>query len=289
MADISIIGAGRLGSSLGRALAARGHRIRALACRSLRSAKESRQAVGQGRLLTDMTQAAALGQVVILCLPDGQVRAAAVRLAGSGLDWHKKTVLHTSGVLSAEALAPLRRKGAAVGSFHPARSFPEKGMPPSCFRGVSFGLEGDREALDVARDFIRVLGGRPIILSAGAKPLYHAACIMASNYPVILWRAAAGLLERAGLTGRQAARLIVPLAEGTLRAVKKLDPEGALTGPIIRGDLETIKAHLEALSRYAPEHLGVYREVGLAALEIAANRGLPPGKIRAIKALLEGR
>jgi predicted short-subunit dehydrogenase-like oxidoreductase (DUF2520 family) len=289
MADISIIGAGRLGTSLGRALAARGHRIRALSCRSLRSAKESRRAVGRGRPVTDVAQAAALGQVVILCLPDEHVRTAAVRLAGSGIDWRGKTVLHTSGVLPAQALAPLRKKGAAVGSFHPAQSFPEKGMPPSRFRGVTFGLEGDREALDVARGFIRVLGGYPIILSVAAKPLYHAACIMASNYPVILWQAAAGLLARAGVTGRQAVRLIVPLAEGTLRSVMKLDPGGALTGPIIRGDLGTVRAHREALSRSAPELLGVYREVGLAALETAAQRGLSSGKIRAIRALLEGR
>ncbi len=289
MADISIIGAGRLGTSLARALAARGYRIRALACRSLRSAKESRRAAGRGRPVTDITRAAALGKVIIFCLPDGQIRAAAVRLAGSGIDWREKTILHTSGVLPAGALAPLRKKGAAVGSFHPAQSFPEKGMPPSRFRGVSFGLEGDRQALDVACGLIRVLGGHPIILSARAKPLYHAACIMASNYPVILWQAAAGLLERAGMTRRQAVRLIVPLAEGTLRTVKKLDPEGALTGPIVRGDLGTVKAHLEALSRSAPEHLRVYREVGLAVLETAAKRGLPPGKIRAIRAVLEGR
>jgi predicted short-subunit dehydrogenase-like oxidoreductase (DUF2520 family) len=289
MADISIIGAGRLGTSLGRALAAKGHRIRALACRSPRSAKESRRAVGQGQPVTDIVEAAALGRVVILCLPDEKIRAAAVRLARSGIDWRGKTVLHTSGVLPAGALGPLKKKGAALGSFHPAQSFPEKGMPPSRFRGVSFGLEGDREALDVAGGFVRELGGRPLVLSAEDKPLYHAACIMASNYPVILWQAAAGLLGRAGVTGREAVRLIVPLAEETLRSVKKLDPEGALTGPIVRGDLETIKAHLEALGRFAPEHMRIYREMGLAALGTAEKRGLAPGKIRAIRAVLEGR
>ncbi len=111
---------------------------------------------------------------------------------------------------------------------------------------------------------------------------------MASNYPVILWQAAAELLERAGITGRGAKRVIAPLAEGTLPSVKELDPEKALTGPIVRGDTGTVKAHLEALGRLAPEHLRIYREVGLAALETARKRGLAAGRIRAIRALLEG-
>ena len=289
MADISIIGAGRLGTSLGRALAARGHRIRALACRSLRSARESRRIVGQGRPVTDLAAAAAAGRIVILCLPDEKIRAAAARLARSGVEWSGKTVLHTSGLLPAEELRPLRKCGAAAGSFHPAQSFPEKGMPPSRFRGISFGLEGDRTALDVAARLVRDLGGRVLIISEAAKPLYHAACILASNYPVVLWQAAAGLLVRAGITGREAVRLIVPLAEGTLRSVKKLDPEVALTGPIVRGDAGTVRAHLEALRRSAPEYLRLYRENGLAALKIAGKRGLADGKTRTIRALLEGR
>ena len=289
MADISIIGAGRLGTSLGRALAARGHRIRALACRSLRSARESRRIVGQGRPVTDLAAAAAAGRIVILCLPDEKIRAAAARLARSGVEWSGKTVLHTSGLLPAEELRPLRKRGAAAGSFHPAQSFPEKGMPPSRFRGDLLGLEGDRTALDVAARLVRDLGGRALILSEAAKPLYHAACILASNYPVVLWQAAAGLLVRAGITGREAVRLIVPLAEGTLRSVKKLDPEVALTGPIVRGDAGTVRAHLEALRRSAPEYLRLYRENGLAALKIAGKRGLADGKTRTIRALLEGR
>ena len=82
--------------------------------------------------------------------------------------------------------------------------------------------------------------------------------------------------------------MIVPLAEGTLLGVKKLDPERALTGPIVRGDLGTVKAHLQALGRLAPEHLGIYREVGLAALVTARKRGLAAGRVRAMRALLEG-
>ncbi len=289
MADISIIGAGRLGTSLGRALAAKGHRIRALASRSLSSAKESRKIVGQGRPVADIARAAALGRIIFLCLPDELIPGAAVRLARSAVEWRGKIVLHTSGLLPAAVLDPLRKKGASVGSLHPAQSFPERGMPPPHFREVFFGVEGDKKALGVARGFIRELGGHALVLSAEAKPLYHVACTVASNYPVTLWQAAAGMLERAGIARRSAGRLVVTLAEGTLRSVKKLDPVRALTGPIVRGDIGTIKTHLEALRRSAPEHLGTYREVGLSTLETAKERGLAARKIRAIRALLEGR
>jgi predicted short-subunit dehydrogenase-like oxidoreductase (DUF2520 family) len=289
MADISIVGAGRVGTSLGRALAARGHHIRALVCRRLASAKESRAIIGQGRPLTDAAKAAARGEILILSLPDDRISAMAARLARAKVDWGRKTVLHTSGFLSAEVLAPLRKMGAAVASFHPAQSFPDKRTPPSSFRGISFGLEGDPKALSLARKLVRSLGGHSLAVSAETKPLYHAACIVASNYAVILWQTAGEWLRRAGIAEPDAVRLIVPLAEGTLRNVKKLDPKAALTGPIVRGDFVTVEAHLKALARFSPRHSRIYREIGLEALETAGKRGLSARKIRTLRKLLEGR
>jgi predicted short-subunit dehydrogenase-like oxidoreductase (DUF2520 family) len=286
MAEISIIGAGRLGTSLGRALARKRHHIRALACRRLSSAKESRGIIGQGEPLTDLAATAGRGEVIFLCLPDEEISRAAGRLARTKIDWRGRTVFHTSGLLSSEVLRPLREKGAAVGSFHPAQSFPSKRTPPSRFRGVSFSLEGDRKALILARRLARQLGGHPLVLSAQTKAIYHAACIMASNYLVVLWQAAAELLGQAGIPVRQASRLLGPLVEGTLRNVKKLDAAGALTGPVVRGDLVPIKTHLEALGRCAPRYSRVYREIGRLALEIAKGRGLPARKVRALKQLL---
>jgi predicted short-subunit dehydrogenase-like oxidoreductase (DUF2520 family) len=287
-ADISILGAGRLGTSLGRALAAKGHRIRGIACRRIASARESRRIIGAGRPFTNLAQAAARGRIVILSFPDDRLAAAAVRLARAKVDWGGRIVLHTSGLLAAEALAPLRSAGAAVASFHPAQSFPAKRTPPARFRGISFGLDGDRLAVAAARALVRELGGHPLIIPAEARPLYHAACAMASNYPVVLWQAAAKLLEQAGVGGRKATRLIVPLVEGTLRNVKKLDPGEALTGPIVRGDLATVRAHLTAIARFSPAHLRLYREIGLAALRIAARRGMAAGRLRALRRLLRG-
>ena len=215
MADVVIIGAGRLGASLGRALARKGHFIRAVTCRRKESAEESRAIIGQGKAMTGNTAAARLGELIFLCLPDEKIEGVAFRLARSRVDWRGKTVFHTSGLLPSKVLAPLGKRGALVASFHPGQAFPSKTTRPSRFRNISFCLEGDNKAVTLAGGLVRQLGGRPLILAAAAKPLYHAALSFASNFFVILVDSAARLLERAGIPKRTAARVLFPLLQGS--------------------------------------------------------------------------
>ena len=288
MADVTIIGAGRLGTSLGRALAEAGHTITALTCRRGASARESRKIIGRGRVFTRNAAAAEKGRMIFLCLPDEEITKEASALAWTRIDWSGKIVYHTSGLLSSAALKPLQDRGAAVASFHPVQSFPSKDTPPSHFKGVYFGLEGGRRALIPARKIVRQLGGRALIVPAEAKPLYHAACSIASNFLVVLLDASARLLVQAGIGEQTAGRLLFPLVEGTLQNVKKLDTTASLTGPLARGETAAVKAHLEAL-RFFPEISRVYRQLGLVSLEIAARKGLPHKQIRLLKKLLEDK
>lgn len=286
MTDIVIIGAGRLGTSLGRALAVKGHAIKAVTCRRPASARESRRIIGQGTSSTDNSAAARRGDILFLCLPDEEIPKVAAELSRSRIEWHRKIVFHTSGLLSAAALKPLQDKGAAVASFHPVQSFARKGTSPSHLKGVYFGLEGDRKACRLGRMIARGLGGRSILLTAEGKRSYHAACTVASNFLVVLIDAAARLLGRAGIEENRAFRLLFPLVEGTLRNVKKLDMPASLTGPVARGDRASVEAHLEALRRL-PGYADAYRALSLLALEQAKGRGLPPAKVRALIKLLE--
>jgi predicted short-subunit dehydrogenase-like oxidoreductase (DUF2520 family) len=288
MAEITIIGAGRLGTALGRALARKGHKITALTCRSRASARESRQMIGQGKIFSDNTAAAAKGHVIFLCLPDGEIKKVAAGLARANIDWTQKIVLHTSGLLPADALNPLKKKGALTVSFHPVQSFARKDTSPGHFKGVYFGLEGKREGLALARKIVRQLGGYPLILRSEAKPFYHVACSMTSNFLVILLDVAVRLLKQAGVEEKKAMKLLFPLVEGTLRNVKKFDITNSLTGPVLRGDSSSIKAHLDALRRF-PEYAEAYRKLSLLALQTARKKGLPPKKIKALKNLLEGK
>jgi predicted short-subunit dehydrogenase-like oxidoreductase (DUF2520 family) len=161
-------------------------------------------------------------------------------------------------------------------------------MPAASFEGIIWGLEGDPAAVEAAGGMVRDLHGNILLLAARHKALYHAACTLASNALVALEWTAVGLLGRAGIAPDAAAEVLVPLVQGTLQNVKSLGLEQALTGPILRGDIATVEAHLEAL-RGVPEALEIYAALGRGILDLAAKRGLPAARVRALKRRLAGK
>jgi len=282
MMNVAIIGGGRLGTCLGRALATHGFPIAAVACRTLRSARESVRLIGQGVAMTDIHRAVSRGRLVFLCLPDDVIADVARRLAAGKRDWTGRFVFHTSGLQPAAVLLPLKARGAAIGSFHPAQSFPAKDVPGPPFRGISFGLEGDREIRAVGRRIVHRLGGQVLWLTPADKPLYHTACSLASNGLAALFDAAMALLVDLGLDREAAKDVLLPLSQGTLQNVKKTDPRRALTGPVVRGDAGTVKRHLEALRRH-PGALEIYRALARQALGVAHERGLSAARLKALR------
>jgi predicted short-subunit dehydrogenase-like oxidoreductase (DUF2520 family) len=289
MTRFSIVGAGRLGTALAAGLTRKGWELAVIADRDPAAAREARKIVGRGRASADVRRAASRGAgVVFLCVPDDAVEAAARTLARSRTHWSDRIVFHTSGLLPAAALEPLRRKGARAASLHPARSFPEKKSGARLFRGILWTVEGDREAVRLGREIVRTLGGRAFVLREEDKPLYHAACSLASNAFVALEAASAALLEAAGISRRSAADVLLPLVQGTLQNVKKLGWEKSLTGPVARGDVRTVRRHLEALAS-RPLEDEIYRSLGKQALKLAARGKIPAQRIRALRRMLEGR
>ncbi|MGB9004194.1 MAG: Rossmann-like and DUF2520 domain-containing protein [Candidatus Aminicenantales bacterium] len=284
----AIIGGGRLGTTLGRALSRGKYAVRAVSDLNLRLASQSRRLIGTGRAMADNVQAAREADILFLCLPDDILEKEAASLARSAVDWKGKTIFHCSGLLGSVILRPLRQRGASIASFHPGQSFPRKGMPPSAFRGIFISLEGDPEACRLGRKIALRLGAGPVAIRAADKPLTHAACSMASNHSVVLFHLAAGLLKKTGLTGRQAEQFLWPLVEGTLHHVKKFGAEQALTGPVARGDAKTVARHLQALRPY-PACRKVYRVLSREALPMSSRAGLPAEKIRTLNRLLRGR
>jgi predicted short-subunit dehydrogenase-like oxidoreductase (DUF2520 family) len=282
MMNVAIIGGGRLGTCLGRALAAHGYPVAAVSCRTLRSARESVRLIGQGAAMTDNARAAARGRLVFLCLPDDVIAGVARRVAAAERDWTGRVVFHTSGLQPASVLAPFRARGAVVGSFHPAQSFPAKDASLSLFRGITFALEGDPEIRTTGGRIVRRLGGQVLWLTAGDKPLYHAACSLASNGLAVLLDTAFDLLASLGLDRPAAGEVLLPLSQGTLQNVKKTDPRRALTGPVLRGDAGTVERHLESLRRH-PGALEVYRTLAGQALRAARERGLAAARLKALR------
>jgi predicted short-subunit dehydrogenase-like oxidoreductase (DUF2520 family) len=289
MKRFSIVGAGRLGTVLGAALVRRGWRIEAIVDRDARAARESRRMIGGGRASTSLAAAARAAGTVIVAVPDDAIAGIARDLARAGGSWPGRDVFHTSGIVTAGALDPLAARGARVASLHPVQSFPRKDLPAAVFRGITWGVEGSSEAVEAATAIVRALGGHVLLLAARDKALYHAACVLASNALVALEWTAAGLLHKAGLAESAAVRTLLPLVQGTLQNVKSLGLEKALTGPILRGDVETVRRHLKAV-KGDPDARRVYKVLGGQVLRLAASgNGLSAGKIRSLRRLLEGR
>jgi predicted short-subunit dehydrogenase-like oxidoreductase (DUF2520 family) len=222
--------------------------------------------------------------LVFLTVPDDAVAAVASRLAELGKSLPRNVAfVHTSGALELGVLAPLGRRH-AVGSFHPLRSFPEPG-PPEAFRGIVIGVDASGEALRRALNRLaRDLGAKPMRVDDAQRAVYHAAAVFASNYVVALLAEAVRLLEQSGWTEKEAMEGLVPLAEGAVANVRKRGPIRALTGPIRRGDAETVMRHLGALAQLDAQagrpgrgrKTDLYRMLGDVALEIAQQAGLKP-------------
>jgi predicted short-subunit dehydrogenase-like oxidoreductase (DUF2520 family) len=289
MTDVSIIGAGRLGTSLGHALQKKRYKIKALSCRTVSSAEESRKIIGEGTASIDNIQTARKGQIVFLCLPDEEIIKVTRVLAGSDINWSLKFVFHCSGLIPSEVLKPLGNKGALTASFHPIQSFAQKRTPSAQFENIYFGLEGGDEALALSSKIVRQLGGYPLILQPKDKVLYHAACSTASNFFVVLLEMAVSLLKQIDLQEEKALQILLPLVKGTLHNVKKFNIETSLTGPVIRGDQESIQKHLEVLRNFPP-YYETYKRLAAQALEIAKKEGkISSQKIKVLQNLLEGK
>jgi len=281
----TIVGMGRLGTSLGKALVRVGYEIVALVDSDLQSARRARQRIGRGRSTDDPAAAVRKADLIFITVPDGAIADVVRSLVSNGFQGRGKTVFHTSGIETSTLLAPLASCGARVASFHPAQSFPKPTMPPAHFRGTVFGLEGDRAAVKTAKSVVHKLGGRSIVLSPEGKTLYHAACAVASNLFVPLIGLAIEVMVEAGVTEAEAKITLIPLIEGTLRNVKILDAAAALSGPLARLDFGTIERHLRALRR-VPGAREVYRVIGLSAMGLLKKRGASAASLKRLRSLL---
>lgn len=231
------------------------------------------------------------GAVVFLTVPDGAVASLAAQVAAGGDIPATVAFAHCSGALGLGALGRLALRH-QVGSFHPLQSFPQP-RPPQAFRGSLVAIDASTPALRrrlerLARD----LGTKPRSVEDADRVVYHAAAVFASNYLVALAGEAVELLETIGWSESEAVQGLVPLMRGALAEVALRGPTAALTGPIRRGDVETVNRHLEALagvdagSPGRPRKVDVYRMLGQIALEIAARAGLEPAAVERVNRAL---
>jgi predicted short-subunit dehydrogenase-like oxidoreductase (DUF2520 family) len=221
--------------------------------------------------------------VLVLAVPDAALGEVAYDFARLGPAPAGCAALHLSGALSTDALVPLHGAGFAVGSMHPLQAVADPWSAGDRLVGSAFAVAGEPVAVSAARRLVDGIGGRMLVVPAALRPLYHAAAVFASNYFIALLAVAVRLLQDAGVSAEDALPAILPLARGTLDNVQHLGVPAALTGPIARGDGDTIRLHLARLSGDDRE---LYCALGRELLPLARAAGLDERRIAELQTLL---
>ena len=268
---LAIIGSGRLASALGRVFADRGVPVRAIASRNLEHARVAAQFIG-GAEPVELEAIPDLAHRVLIAVSDNAIREVAQRLARAGLK--DGIVLHTAGSRGPEELAPLGA-GASTGVLYPLQTFPTPQQGVLSLPGTYFAVTGDQRAVEWARQIVDLIPGNFLSLAPKQWALCHAAAVLASNYQVTLLDAALEALEHAGVAREEGLAAMAPLVRATLENVFRLGPQSALTGPVSRGDVETVRRNRKALGAVSPATQELYRAAGRRTIPIARQQGLP--------------
>jgi predicted short-subunit dehydrogenase-like oxidoreductase (DUF2520 family) len=278
--NIAIVGRGRIGSALGLAWAAAGADVTLLA-RGAGAGVELPLAIGRDAWLGAIRRAG----VVVLATPDAAITEAAASVAELNALSPAHVILHCSGLLDRTALEPAQPSGAALGSLHPLMAVTSSAaVAMERLRGAFAGIEGDARAEEAAERLARMAGMFPVRISATAKPAYHAAAAMTSNFTVAVYDAARRVAVHGGVPESLARQIYLPLLRGTVENLETEAPSVALTGAIRRGDAATVAAHLAAVGSGDLRRL--YLELGWATLALAREGGLEESQASGIEQVL---
>ena len=226
-----------------------------------------------------------LADHVLIAVSDGAIAAVADELARGGMS--AGVALHTSGANGPQLLEALAARGVSCGVIHPLQTIADPVLGVAALRGATFGVSGDAAAIEWARQLVEAAAGTPLRIQAKAFASYHAGAVMASNAVIAAIDAAVVLLGAAGVERRAALQAIRPLCLTSAQNAFDIGPEAALTGPVQRGDAETIRTHIEALANCPTYVADLYRASGHALVEIARRRGLDATAAGAVEAALD--
>lgn len=267
---ISIIGAGRVGRTLGRRLRQLGWRVEAVVARSSAHAGDAVRWIGGGKPFARLEPDIFSARVLLLTTGDSALAGLAAEIAQvAGRSLKGRVVLHTSGAIDSAVLRPLARLGAAIGSLHPMQTFTGKQVPN--LEDVVFAIEGTPRARRAARQIAREVGGEPVAIDPKAKAAYHAAGTIAAGHALAVMETATQILIRAGFTRKHAVKALLPLTRQMLDNFEAAGPRTAWTGPLARKDYAIVSAHAKALRAYPAEFGEVYTALSLLSGRVLAD------------------
>lgn len=221
--------------------------------------------------------------VLVLAVPDDALNTVANEVARAGPAPPACVALHLSGALSTDILGPLHATGYIIGSLHPLQTVADAWSGVERLRGCAYAIAGEPGALTASRRLVAALDGRPLVIPPALRPLYHASAVFASNYVLAAAAVLARILAEAGIGEEEAVAAALPLMRGTMDNVEQLGLGAALTGPVARGDVDTVRLHL---SRLSARERRLYSALGMETLDLARAVGLDPGRADALESLL---
>ncbi len=284
---VAIIGAGKVASVLAEAFCKNGYELVGISSRTIESANQLAQKFGAAGT-TKAADITLYADIILIATPDGCIGQVVEQVVQDGGFRPGQFLIHTSGGVSVEILNGARELGVFIGSMHPLQSFADIQSSVDVLVDCYFALGGDKEVIGLTQEIVKEFGGYSFIISDKDRPLYHGAACIVSNYFVSLMHWAIQIYAGFGLSAQQATAALMPLVQGTVNNVEHLGATQALTGPISRGDVGTIAAHLAALKNKQEQEL--YAALGRYTLGVALEKGsLDERQAKTVEELLNGR
>lgn len=250
--EFSIVGAGRAGCALACALKSIGFHLSGVFSRSPEGSQSLINRLEQGRLFQSVNELRDGGNWIFLTVPDRIIVTLSREILP--LLGNQQRMVHCSGVYPADIMrANGGRRRISLASFHPLISLPKCCDDPTFFKDVTIGIEGEEQIVVELVKISYRMGAIPIVLDHDKKSLYHAAACIASNYLPAIYMMSVRLFMKSRIVERTASECTLSLMRGVIKNIESYGPEVAMTGPMIRGDTETLQEHLEALRLLDPE------------------------------------
>jgi len=273
---VAIIGCGRAGKTIGTILnKSNGYKVTAVACAHDRTAEKAARFIGKKiRHSSNILDIARQGEIIFITTPDDEIERTFLTLCEKKAILDNTLVIHCSGNFSSDILKSNKMPGLKTGTMHPLQTFANPGESANRFKGTTCTYESTSPvAAKQILHIIKALHGTPVRINKMLKPIYHASGVIASNYLATLFYLAEKFLIKAGFPKKLANKALLELVEGTVKNLKSPGLPQALTGPVSRGDTDTIQTHLKMVKKYLPKYLQAYKLLGAHTIELALAKG----------------
>jgi predicted short-subunit dehydrogenase-like oxidoreductase (DUF2520 family) len=266
---IGIIGAGKVGISIGYVLKQKGMDIGAVSDIFEASIDTAKTYLGDDVLyVNDNIEVVKASDIIAVTTQDRIIKEVALEIIEKMESLEGKLFFHTSGAHPATLLSPLETKGARLGALHPLQTFPDIDSAINVLPDTYIFIEGGEDSIDVLREIGANLGSGVVRLKGEEKVLYHLCAVIVCNLLCALLYAGENIMDKIDIKLQP----FFPIIKATLNNIENKGPLMSLTGPIVRGDMETVISHLEAMQGMEL-YKKVYKSLSLVALDMAKERG----------------